>query len=99
MRSGSLWEQALGGLGGGTFLFGAGGREVFVLHFNRGPVALHPAEEGTPGPGTESGRAGGDVRLHRQARCNAQANTTLSDGHVVNEVPFPTVGPPHLLKV
>lgn len=73
MRWGSLWEQAWGGLGGGTFLFGAGGREVFVLHFNRGPVALHPAEEGTPGPGAESGRAGGDVRLHRQARWNAQA--------------------------
>lgn len=50
-----------------TFFLWAGGGKVFVLYFDWGPVALHPAEKRPSGSRTESRWTGGDVCLHREA--------------------------------
>lgn len=60
-----------------TFLFGASWRKIFVLHFDKGPVALHSAEEGAAGPRAQSGGTRGDVCPDWQP--SWENNNALSD--------------------
>lgn len=50
-----------------TFLFWRAGRlKLLVFHFDRNFVVLHPAEEGTPGAGTQSRATNREVSLDLQ---------------------------------
>lgn len=69
-----------------TFLLWAGWREILVFYFDRGPVALHPAEEGAPCSGAEPRGPGRDVRLDRESGCGGRVSCRLSHarGHPIN---------------
>lgn len=72
-----------------TFLLWAGWREILVLHFDRGPVALHPAEEGAARSGAEARGPGCDVCLDREPSC---ANIREAQGMAQGSAPQT---PPH----
>lgn len=60
-----------------TFLFGRTGQQVFVLLLPRHPTVLHPAEEGSPGPGGQVWRPDGGVHLNLDPSCT-QKDTMLT---------------------
>lgn len=62
-----------------TFFLRAGGGEVFILYFDRGPVALHSTEKRSSCSRTESWWTGGDVCLHWKAGCKTTEIKTVSN--------------------
>lgn len=60
-----------------TFLLGAGGGKVLVLHFDWWSVTLHSAEKGTPRSRAEPRWTRSDVSLHWETSCGHTHAHTL----------------------
>lgn len=86
-----------------TFLLWAGRREILVFYFDRGSVALHPAEEGAPCSGAEPRGPGRYVRLDRESGCantgsggeSVRCRANHTRGYPINPTPqcFSLTGP------